>query len=648
MPSTFFGLNIATSGMSAYYAGLNTTAHNISNKNTKGYSKQEVQQQAKVPISLKTSYGMMGAGVDVKDITSSRDVYYDYKYRKSNAVYGRYDTLDHYMENLQSYLYSKDSESGGITNALNDFFKTVSQQTTDASDTTMRRQVSGAADTLMNFIRETANNLQQAQKEVNTQIKSTVSQINSYALQIASLNKQINTLEVNGGTANDLRDQRAKLIDELSQLVDVEVVTDTPPDGQGLEEFLVFIGDGALVDTYTCNQIQIEASTTKDNQTDCEGLYKLKWTNGQEFNIRSGILGGQLQALFELRDGNNSENFAATFTGYDAGSAAAPGKITLKASQTDSSCSANSWDLSKLNIPESDGMLKIYNYEFQYDSFEVSVCADGSYEYTFTLKEPLNDGQKQHLDVAMTKGKTQSTVGDDVDFRGIPYYMSQLNEFVRTFSANVNQVQNTGYDLYQQKGCDLFVATTLASGEQFDMAELLYNKKEGCYYLNGEAQRGLNGSDVVYAFSSKAVKGKKTSYYSMTALNVNVSDDILEDGKKLAFSADPNAGVAAYDNLTKLSALREDNSMFKQGIPSNFLAVMTATIGVDGAKIDDCTTNSKNILDAVDNRRLSKSGVDEDEEGQHMIEYQNLLNYQYRVISVMNEVLDKLINGTGV
>lgn len=648
MPSTFFGLNIATSGMSAYYAGLNTTAHNISNKNTKGYSKQEVQQQAKVPISLKTSYGMMGAGVDVKDITSSRDVYYDYKYRKSNAVYGRYDTLDHYMENLQSYLYSKDSESGGITNALNDFFKTVSQQTTDASDTTMRRQVSGAADTLMNFIRETANNLQQAQKEVNTQIKSTVSQINSYALQIASLNKQINTLEVNGGTANDLRDQRAKLIDELSQLVDVEVVTDTPPDGQGLEEFLVFIGDGALVDTYTCNQIQIEASTTKDNQTDCEGLYKLKWTNGQEFNIRSGILGGQLQALFELRDGNNSENFAATFTGYDAGSAAAPGKITLKASQADSSCSANSWDLSKLNIPESDGMLKIYNYEFQYDSFEVSVCADGSYEYTFTLKEPLNDGQKQHLDVAMTKGKTQSTVGDDVDFRGIPYYMSQLNEFVRTFSANVNQVQNTGYDLYQQKGCDLFVATTLASGEQFDMAELLYNKKEGCYYLNGEAQRGLNGSDVVYAFSSKAVKGKKTSYYSMTALNVNVSDDILEDGKKLAFSADPNAGVAAYDNLTKLSALREDNSMFKQGIPSNFLAVMTATIGVDGAKIDDCTTNSKNILDAVDNRRLSKSGVDEDEEGQHMIEYQNLLNYQYRVISVMNEVLDKLINGTGV
>ena len=64
----------------------------------------------------------------------------------------------------------------------------------------------------------------------------------------------------------------------------------------------------------------------------------------------------------------------------------------------------------------------------------------------------------------------------------------------------------------------------------------------------------------------------------MTALSVHVSDEILNDGKKLAFSTEANAGVASRGNLTKMSALREDNSMFKQGIPSNFLAVMTATV----------------------------------------------------------------------
>lgn len=648
MPSTFFGLNIATSGMNTYNAGLNTTAHNISNRNTKGYTRQTVEQQAKNPLSLGTSYGMLGTGVTATDIVSSRDVYYDYKYRKSNSVYSKYDTLNHYLENIQNYLYSKDSESGGITNALDEFFKTISQQTTDASDTTMRRQVSGVADTLMSFVRETANNLQTAQKEINTQIKSTIDKINTYAKQIAALNKQINTLEVNGGTANDLRDQRAKAVDELSALVDVEVVTDSPKDGNGVEEFLVFIGDGVLVDTYMTNQLKIETSTTKANQTDNEGLYNIKWSNGQDFNIRSGILGGELQALLELRDGNNAENFAATLTGYDAGGNGTAGTIKLKASQGDSTCSANAWDLSKLNIPESDGKLRIYNYEFQYDSFEVSVCADGSYEYTFTLKDSIKNGEQKHLDVAMAKGETTSTVGDSVDFRGIPYYMSQLNEFVRTFSANFNQVQNAGYDLYQEKGCDLFVAAPLANGGQFDMTEFLYNKTDGCYYLNGVAQKGLSGADVVYTFSSKAEKGKSLSYYNMTALSVHVSDEILNDGKKLAFSTEANAGVASRGNLTKMSALREDNSMFKQGIPSNFLAVMTATVGVDGAKIDDCAANSKNILDAVENRRLSKSGVDEDEEGKNMIEYQNLLKYQYQVISIMNEVLDKLINGTGV
>jgi flagellar hook-associated protein 1 FlgK len=276
------------------------------------------------------------------------------------------------------------------------------------------------------------------------------------------------------------------------------------------------------------------------------------------------------------------------------------------------------------------------------------VAADGTYTYTFHLSEAIDTGKEQHLKVAMEKGKTDSTVGDAVDYRGIPYYMSQLNEFVRTFSANFNQIQNTGYDLYGDKGCDVFVASTLATGTEFTMDELIYDKTNGYYYLNGEAQSTLTGQDVVYAFSSRATEGQPTSYYSMTALNVVVAEDVLDDGKLLALADDPNAGVASYENLTKMSALREDNSLFKQGTPTDFLAVMVATVGVDGAKVEDCSTNAENIVNAVNNRRLSKSGVDEDEEAQNMIELQNLLNYQYRVISVMNDVLDRLINSTGV
>ena len=81
MASTFFGLNIAVSGMNTYNAVLNTTAHNISNTKTKGYSKQVVNQQAKNALSLRTSFGMQGTGVEVTEIANTRDSYYDYKYR---------------------------------------------------------------------------------------------------------------------------------------------------------------------------------------------------------------------------------------------------------------------------------------------------------------------------------------------------------------------------------------------------------------------------------------------------------------------------------------------------------------------------------------------------------------------------------------
>ena len=106
MPSTFFGLNIARSGMSTYNAVLNTTAHNIANVKTTGYSRQVVKQQATEAISFKTTYGMVGTGVDAISIDSQRDVYYDNKYRMSNTSYSRYESLNYYMNSIETVSYT--------------------------------------------------------------------------------------------------------------------------------------------------------------------------------------------------------------------------------------------------------------------------------------------------------------------------------------------------------------------------------------------------------------------------------------------------------------------------------------------------------------------------------------------------------------
>lgn len=717
MASTFFGLNIAVSGMNTYNAVLNTTAHNISNTKTTGYSKQVVNQQAKKALSLKTSFGMQGTGVEVTEIVNTRDSYYDYKYRKSTTTLGYYDTAKYYMSSIEDYLYVKDEKSGGLSTSLDSFFKSLINMTTDSTDTTKRAETAGYADALGEYARKMSTNLQTLQNDINTEISSTVKQINAYAEQLAALTKQINSLEVYGNQANDLRDQRARILDELSQLADVEVTEKNPETGRGLHQYIVALGGNILVDTYNYKTISVEASKTKDNQCDNQGLYGLKWSDGQSFNIRNTVLGGKLQALFELRDGNNGENFTAKLTNNGNGSCIGTknnkSTITLSAKSVSG---ANNCDLAKLSIPEANACLTIAGKDYKYDSFEVTVGIDGTYTYTFTLSEPLEEADKKNIKTAFDNSESAS-IGDSVDFRGIPYYMSQLNEFIRTFSANVNQLQNAGYDMDNNKGVDLFVGLDSQTDKQMNMIELIRNTKDGYYYLNGskvfsgkvtggttDAPKAAAGSDLESyltnneytikgksetAVSANGISGKKytlldkngeeaetifvpddsknvftfssstkestdgniySSYYNVTAARFQANKDVVKDGRLIAaakYSQD-KTGISESGNLDKLVALQNDQNIFKQGTPTAFLQIMTATVGVDSNKIVAATTNSENIQKAIENRRLSVMGVDEDEEGQNLIITQNLLNAQYRVISVMNEVLDKLINQTGV
>ena len=85
--------------------------------------------------------------------------------------------------------------------------------------------------------------------------------------------------------------------------------------------------------------------------------------------------------------------------------------------------------------------------------------------------------------------------------------------------------------------------------------------------------------------------------------------------------------------------------MFVHGEPDAFLQSMTSALGVNASKASTLEKSESNLLYSIDTNRKSVSGVDEDEEGSDMIVFQNMLQNQYKVISVMNEVLDKLING---
>lgn len=689
MPSTFFGLNIAASGMATYNAGLNTTGHNISNIKTEGYTRQRVLQNATDALSLRTSYGMMGTGVQATDIVSDRNDYYDTKYRQTYSIYQKYSTESYYLRSVEDYFYPKEDKSGSVANSLTNFFTSLSYLTTSPMDVTIRTDITGYAGTLAYYAEQTAIQMQELQSEVNMEIEATVKQINAYAEQISSLTKQINAIEVYDQTANDLRDQRANIIDKLSGLADVTVTEKAPADGNGTNQFIVTLGGGVLVDTTRFNTLNLIAQENKTSQNDIDNLYTIEWSYGQAFDCHNPILGGKLQGLFEIRDGNNADNFRATIKETTSTT------ITLV---TDARSSISAREMAQLDIPVGDGVLTIGKLDYEYSSFTVDIAADGTYTYTFTLKEALSTVGKDRLDEIIDGGDpelTAATVGDSIKFRGIPYYMRMLNEFVRTFSANFNQVQNKGYDLNGDLGKDLFVATGISDGREYDMTEFLKNTHDGFYYLNGfkvfdsskkkayeedgytfdpidgEADdRGQycrlldskgdfvekvyvpNDDKAIFSFKSTPGEDKSASYYAMTALTYDAAKELVGNGALLACSAENIEGTAGWEeakNLDKMVALGSDNSMFKQGDPHSYLNVLiNATLGVDAERIKKSTENSENILHSVDNHRTALTGVDEDEEGQNLVIYQNLLAYQYRVLSIMNEVLDKLINGTAI
>jgi flagellar hook-associated protein 1 FlgK len=100
MPSTFFGLNIGASGLSAFQTSVTTTANNVSNTKTKGYTRQTATLQSTDAIRVAAKYGSVGTGVEVTSITQERNLFYDMKYWEANSKQGLYDKKLYYAEQV--------------------------------------------------------------------------------------------------------------------------------------------------------------------------------------------------------------------------------------------------------------------------------------------------------------------------------------------------------------------------------------------------------------------------------------------------------------------------------------------------------------------------------------------------------------------
>lgn len=680
MPSTFMGLSIGTSGLYTYQAALNTTTHNISNVETKGYTRQEALRQAGEALRSYTSYGMIGTGVNCTGVEQIRNQYYDTKYWKANTTYGEYSMKNYYMQQFDAIFYETEDSTSGFTSVFNKLSAAIDTLANDGTSASNRTYMVNVAKQFTEYFNSAAQSLANIQSDANDEIRSYADRINSIGQDIFTLNQQINVIELAGGTASELRDQRALLIDELSEIVPVEIeeykILANDGSATGATSYNVYICGQKLVDYVSCEKLVCVAREERLNTSDVDGLYDLRWENGLRFNITGASVSGKLNSLFQVRDGNNNNPFSGK---VQTAAANAAGGVTVT---INSSTYAKSGQIS-LN---QQGTIKLGNKEFTYDGYETVKNADG----TFSFALNITSGTVAELNNYIGR---DAQAGNNIDYCGIPYYMAQLDEFVREFAEAVNSVLITGEDANGDAGRILFTGTS-ATGKEYDFAvsgevtdvsadgktieikadageDSVPDENGGYIYINhtkyeysGYTYDNATGTytyTMVDEVPAEAVNEKADNYslnrdsdtdnYNrITASNFTVCDAIIKNVDLLATTTDNEQDADAGNIMDKIYELMNDKDVleFRGAAASEFITCIVSDIAVDAEKVKTFERSYYDVCQTIINQRLSQSGVDSDEEASNLIRFQNAYNLSAKAISIMTEIYDKLILDTGV
>lgn len=222
MSSTFSGYSVAVAGMFVNQTGLSVCSHNISNVNTTGYSRQRM-----LSVDIQTVGTSIGSGTTVDAVQRARNEYLDRSYRQQNANLGYWSAKSTNITDVETVLNELQSDDGttdnGLQQVITDFCDSWDDLSTDASSTETRSAVLAAAEALIETISQIDDQLSQLQEDCVSKVQDAVADLNDMADQIADLNLQIKQTEALGVDANDLRDQRDELLDEMSLLTNLTV-----------------------------------------------------------------------------------------------------------------------------------------------------------------------------------------------------------------------------------------------------------------------------------------------------------------------------------------------------------------------------------------------------------------------------------------
>ena len=354
------------------------------------------------------------------------------------------------------------------------------------------------------------------------------------------------------------------------------------------------------------NQLKYVARATdeKINQTDADGLYKITWENGNEFSLVNASMGGKLKGLVEMRDGNNGANFHGDVEAVDTTANTVQIKVTEDYLKNMQECT----------LSDTGGAINIANTIYYYDSWTFDAATD-----TYTFKMDDAKLPKIGTDKVGREAKTESAI----KYQGIPYYMAQMNTWIRGVAEKVNDLFSNGYNSKNEQGVILFTGIS-GSGEE---------------YTDNNSLTDGNGD-----FSDD------NGYYELTAGNFTINSALIDDASLLGTRSEEGMGVEECEQVKKVIELltSKEKYSFRNGSANQMLEMILSDVALNASDANTFYNTYNGLKTSIENQRNSISGVDEDEEAVNLVKYQNSYTLASKMIQTLTEIYDQLILNTGV
>lgn len=542
-------------------------------------------------------HGLIGTGVIMNDIVRVRNEFYDRQFWDQNIDLGRWEERRNQLSKLELVL--NEGSEAGLSSVYDMFWQSWQELVKKAENETYRTVVRDRGIALADTLNEIYAQLKGYRQELNQTLIIKKDEINNIARQLGELNGQIQDLEITGSQANDLRDKRDLLLDQLSKIVNIRVQEGS----RGLTR--VSIGDYDLVDGLTVNQLTVKARAQAERGVIIHDLY---WAGtGEKLTIddRGDIRGGELRSIIEIRDGDTTENSGIPYyirqldmmtyqtirrinEYHRAGFGLNENQVLAVKGGEGASWSV-SFDTSvgdvvdpgryKIEMTDSAGNFKVYRYKDD----DTPNAISGTWEEVVGIGGPLG------TDFTADGLTLTSSVIDPAGFKKGDTW---------EFSVVIDQ-DESGNPLDPRLG-----------GPNF-FNEINLDDLNSVITLNSL----LTGDEGLKRIAASLVEGKEG------------------DG----------------DNALRIAQLKHELVMGDQEASFNdFIRTVAGKLGVDTQEASRVTENQTLLVQQIDNLRQGVSSVSLDEEMTNMVKFQHAYNASSRLITTIDEMIDVIVNRMGL